>query len=412
MQSLLVWGGRYFFPEGFILMVESPFPTRSFSHMKVSRPLARILGVIAVGLLTWAPVSSINAQQLPGVDETELRTWAERGDADAQFELGLRLITGEGVKKNLADGVKFIEKAAKQKHLRAQHVMGTIYEDGVGTKKDFAKAAEWYRISAELGFKLSQHSLAVMYEEGRGVKKDVKLAADWFKKAAEQGNPPSQTAYASKLERGDGVEKSTAKAALWYLKAAQQDFVPAMTRLANLYYTGQGVPVDYRRAGAWYHRAARSEDPWASNNLAWFLATCPEEDLHNGETAVLLARRALKLVAEVVQSDEQPYEMIDTMAAALARNGEYKEAELWQKRALAMVEDDKDLPTEERTKLKDEFQTRLKLYQKMTPYAEPEIKGENEAEPLPQDTILQDEGQPEGAPRKKSAPKSGRGTVV
>ena len=48
------------------------------------------------------------------VDEEELRNWAERGDADAQFELGLRLITGEGVAKNLAEGVKSIEKAAKQ----------------------------------------------------------------------------------------------------------------------------------------------------------------------------------------------------------------------------------------------------------------------------------------------------------
>lgn len=361
-------------------------------------------------LVLLASVLPLSAQQQ--VNEKDLRSWADRGDADAQFELGLRLITGEGMKKSLEEGVKFVEKAAKQKHLRAQHIMGTLYEDGVGVKKDFARAAEWYRISADLGFALSQHSIAAMYEEGRGVKKDSAKAAEWFKKAAEQGNPPSQTAYASKLERGDGVPKSTAKAALWYLKAAQQDFVPAMTRLANLYYTGQGVPVDYRRAGAWYHRAARSEDPWASNNLAWFLATCPEENLHNGETAVLLARRALKLVAEVAQSDEQPYEMIDTMAAALARNGEYKEAELWQKRSLSLLGEDKDLPEEDRKKLDDEFSTRLKLYQKATPYVEPGPKGEDDAEPLPQDTILQDEDMPESRPRKKTTPKGGRGTVV
>lgn len=351
------------------------------------------------------------AQQTQRIDEKDLRDWADRGDADAQFELGLRMLTGEGLKKNLEEGVKSVEKAAKQKHLRAQHVLGTLYEDGVGVKKDLAKAAEWYRSSAELGFALSQHSLAAMYEEGKGVKKDVVKAAEWFKKAADQGNPPSQTAYASKLERGDGIDKSSAKAALWYLKAAQQDFVPAMTRLANLYYTGQGLPVDYRRAGAWYRRAARSEDPWASNNLAWFLATCPEDNLHNGESAVLLARRALKLVAEVVQSDEQPYEMIDTMAAALARNGEFKEAELWQKRCIALLKDDKDLPDEDRKKLQEEFDTRLKLYQKATPFAEPDPKGEEGAEPLPQDTILQDEGLPETKP-KKNTPKGGRGTVV
>ncbi len=378
--------------------------------MKDFRPLVCAFGFVAAGLFSCH--SQVHAQQSPRVDETELRGWADRGDSDAQFELGLRLITGEGVTKSVEEGVKFIEKAAKQKHLRAQHVMGTLYEDGVGVKKDLAKAAEWYRSSADLGFALSQHSLAIMYEDGKGVKKEPEKAAEWFKKAAEQGNPPSQTAYASKLERGDGVAKSTAKAALWYLKAAQQDFVPAMTRLANLYYTGQGVPVDYRRAGAWYHRAARSEDPWASNNLAWFLSTCPEEDLHNGETAVLLARRALKLVAEVVQSDEQPYEMVDTMAAALARNGEFKEAELWQKRSLLMLGEDKDLPDEERKKLNDEFTTRLKLYQKATPYVEPDPKADEQAEPLPQDDILQDDGEPEGRPRKKSPSKSGRGTVV
>ncbi len=356
--------------------------------------------------------SILRAQQSPRVNEKELQSWADRGDADAQFELGLRMITGEGMKKNLAAGVKSVEKAAKQKHLRAQHVLGTLYEDGVGVKKDLAKAAEWYRISAELGFALSQHNLAALYEEGKGVKKDPGKAAEWFKKAADQGNPPSQTAYASKLERGDGVPSSSAKAALWYLKAAQQDFVPAMTRLANLYYLGLGVPVDYRRAGAWYQRAARSEDPWASNNLAWFLATCPEENLHNGENAVLLARRALKLVAEVVQSDEQPYEIIDTMAAALARNGEFKEAELWQKRCVTLLNEDKDLPEEERKKLQDEFSTRLKLYQQATPFAEPEPKAEDGTEPLPQDTILQDEGVPETKPKKKSAPKSSRSTVV
>lgn len=371
-----------------------------------------ITGILAAILFSSA---TLHAQQAPRIDEKDLHAWADRGDADAQFELGLRMITGEGVKKNLEEGVAFVGKAAKQKHLRAQHVLGTLYEDGVGVKQDLAKAAEWYRTSAELGFALSQHSLAALYEEGKGVQKDTAKAAEWFKKAADQGNAASQTAYASKLERGDGIAKSSAKAALWYLKAAQQDFVPAMTRLANLYYTGQGVPVDYRRAGAWYRRAARSEDPWASNNLAWFLATCPEDNMHNGENAVLLARRALKLLAEVVQSDEQPYAMIDTMAAALARNGEYKEAELWQKRCIILFKEDKDkekdLPAEERQKLQEEFDSRLKLYQKATPFAEPDPKGEEGAEPLPQDTILQDEGLPESKPRKNT-PKGGRGTVV
>lgn len=113
------------------------------------KPLLFLIACAISAAFMLAGVSQ--AQQ---VNEKDLKEWADRGDSDAQFELGLRMITGEGVKKNLAEGVAFIEKAAKQKHLRAQHIMGTLYEDGVGVKKDLAKAAEWYRISADLGFAL------------------------------------------------------------------------------------------------------------------------------------------------------------------------------------------------------------------------------------------------------------------
>lgn len=366
--------------------------------------------LLAVALLCGFTVLNPVAQA-QSVDERELRNWADRGDVDAQFELGVRYITGEGLKKDPKAGATWIEKAAKQQHLRAQHVMGTLYEDGVGVEKNLAKAHEWFRSAAEQGFALSQHSLAILYEEGMGVSQDKAKAAEWFRKAAEQGNPQSQTAYASKLEQGEGVGKSSAKAALWYLKAAQQNFVPAMTRIANLYYTGQGVPVDYRRAGAWYQLAATSEDPWSSNNLAWFLATCPDETMHDGDEAVIFAKRALKLVMDVMQLEEQPYEMVDTMAAALARNGEFKEAELWQKRSLALLAEDKKVTPEDRKKLEVEFQTRLELYQKQTPYVEPTPEGESGTEPLPQDTILKDKGIPDPAP-KKAPKKSNRGSVV
>ncbi|MDZ4287012.1 MAG: tetratricopeptide repeat protein [Prosthecobacter sp.] len=349
-------------------------------------------------------------QQQPRAKEGDLRSWAERGDADAQFELGLRMLTGEGMKKDEKEGVVWMQKAADQKHLRAQFVMGSLNEDGVGMPKNQSKAFDWYRKSAENGFAAAQHEVAMAYDLGRGVKADPAKGTDWLQKAADQNHPPSLTALAAKLERGVGVDKSVAKAALFYLRAAQQDFVPAMNRLAGLYYSGRGVPVDYRRAGAWYQRAARSDDPWSANNLAWFLATCPDETLHNGEQAVQFSSRALRLMDEA--GEEQRYEMLDTKAAALARNGEFLEAVLWQKRAISLLPADKELKEEERKDLETEFQTRLKLYQKQSPYVESESKPDGEAAPLPQDTILQEEGIPgEDSPSKKKKPKS-KGTVV
>jgi len=355
-------------------------------------------------------VISATAQVPPRIKPDDLTAWAERGDADAQFELGLRMLTGEGVNKDEKAGVDWMEKAANQKHLRAQFVLGSLYEDGVGVKKNEAKAVEWYRKSAENGFPAAQHAVAMAYDLGRGIKQDPVEAAVWLQKAADQNHAPSQTALAAKLERGVGVSKNVSKAALFYLRAAQQDFVPAMGRIANLYYTGSGVPVDYRRAGAWYQRAAKSDDPWAANNLAWFLATCPDESLQNGEQAVLFAARALRIMDEA--GEEQRYEMIDTKAACLARNGEYLEAVLWQKKALALLPEDKEIEAEERKSLETEFQARLQLYQKQSPYSEPEAKSETEAAPLPQDTILQDEGIPGGDTKPKKKKSGSKGTVV
>lgn len=363
---------------------------------------------VTVALMGLAVQAQEFGQQT--INDKELRAWADKGDADSQFELGLRLLTGEGLKKNEAEGVQWMEKAASQKHLRAQFVMGSLYEDGVGVKKNETKAFEWYRKSAESGFAAGQHAVAMAYDLGRGVKQDSDKATEWLEKAAEQNHAPSQTALAAKYERGVGADKNPSKAALFYLRAAQQDFVPAMSRLANLYYTGNGVPVDYRRAGAWYQRAARSEDPWASNNLAWFLATCPDESLHNGEQAVQLATRALRIMDEA--GEEQRYEMIDTKAACLARNGEYLEAVLWQKKAMALLTADKEISPEERKNLETEFQTRLKLYQKQTPFNEADPKSDVEAAPLPQDTILQDEGIPGSAPKSRGNKGKGKGTVV
>ncbi len=370
----------------------------------MTRPLLTCLAILL--LIT----QSTTLAQAPRYSGSDLQSWAQRGDADAQFELGLRLLTGEEMKKDEKAGLEWMEKAANQKHLRAQFVMGSLYEDGAGVKKDENKAVEWYRKSAENGFAPAQFALAMAYDLGRGIKQDPVIATEWLEKAAEQNHAQSQTALAAKMERGVGTSKNPAKAALLYLRAAQQDHVQAMGRLANLYYTGVGVPLDFRRAGAWYQRAAKSDDPWAANNLAWFLATCPEESLQNGELAVQFASRALRIMDE--SGEDQRYEMIDTKAACLARNGEFLEAILWQKRSLALLKEDKEITEEERQSLETEFTTRLKLYQQESPYSDKETEAESEAAPLPQDTILQDEGIPgsNNKPRKKK--NGSKGTVV
>lgn len=328
-----------------------------------------------------------------GIEQGEqlgLRKLAEDGDAEAQFQLGLRLISGQGVDKAVpVEGASWIMKAAQQDHEKAMHVLASLYEDGLGVQKNQAKFIEWEQKAADKGLPDAQFGLAMAYDIGKGVEKDASLGAEWAIKAAEQDFAPAQAYYGAKLSRGEGVPKNPAKAAVWFLKAAQQNNGFAQRQLAYLYYTGNGVPQDYKRCEAWYRRAAQNEeDPWASNDLAWFLSTCPDKEFHNGREAVVVAKRAIRLIQD--NTGEQRHEMVDTMAAALARNGQFTEATLWQKRCISLLKEDKDLPDDERAKLAKEFEGRLKLYQDQKPYSDEATTPESKGDPLPNDNVLED----------------------
>jgi len=69
---------------------------------------------------------------------------------------------------------------------------------------------------------------------------------------------------------------------------------------------------------------------WAQNNLAWTLATCPDDSVRNGDRAVVLASR---LNAKAPHS--VPY--VGTLAAAYAEVGQYEDAIRVQQEALALL---------------------------------------------------------------------------
>ncbi|HSJ01896.1 MAG TPA: tetratricopeptide repeat protein, partial [Verrucomicrobium sp.] len=336
-------------------------------------------------------------------DAAALKQLAERGNADAQFELGIRYLGGEGLDKDEQKAVEWLTRAADQEKLEAMNALGTMNEEGVGFPKDEKKAFEWYEKAAKYGFPLAQQNLSQCYEMGKGVEKNQAEANKWLERAAHQDFAPSQAMYAFKLERGLGLDKNTRSAAEWYLKAAQNGLIRAMTHLAYLYYTGTGVPLDYRRAEAWYRRAARSDDPWARNDLAWFLAVCPDQSFHDGDAAVEVARSAVDKLSG------KQYEMIDTLAAALARTGKFGEAVQLQMKAIVMFDDDKEktkeVSAEEHDKLEKELSDRLQNYKKQSPFTEKDPSPESGVKPLIEDRILQEEGVPRRKP--KPAPRKG-----
>lgn len=114
---------------------------------------------------------------------------AEKGDARAQFNIGYMYANGWGVKRNLAEAIKWYRKAAEQGLEIAQHYLGLAYFNGDGVERDDAEAARWFKRAAEQGFSRSQYMLGRMYLSGKGVPQDVVQGYTWVVLAGQRGTP-------------------------------------------------------------------------------------------------------------------------------------------------------------------------------------------------------------------------------
>jgi len=85
---------------------------------------------------------------------------AVRGQATAQFNLGVLYQNGLGVSKNLKEAFTWYLKAAEQGDAEAQNSVGAMYGDGRGVPKDSAQSLKWYRIAAKNGNTRAKENLA------------------------------------------------------------------------------------------------------------------------------------------------------------------------------------------------------------------------------------------------------------
>lgn len=113
---------------------------------------------------------------------------AESGDSVAQFELGLRYLSGTGLVQDEFQAASWFRKAAEQDNMNAQYNLGVMHLNGVGMIADLQEAVRWFRRAAENGDPPSQFTLAVLYANGRGVNRDLMLAHMWFSLAAAGGD--------------------------------------------------------------------------------------------------------------------------------------------------------------------------------------------------------------------------------
>jgi len=237
-----------------------------------------------------------------------LRSRAEAGDAEAQYQLALRFDQGQGVPQNFAAARPWLLRAAEQGQAAAQNLLGLYHVrrlTGDRAETDQAQALHWLRQAAQSGvpdylFNLARAldtpvagapdpaaaaalyqraaeaghveaavSLGVLYQEGIGVAQDYAAARALYERAGATGHPRALNNLGLLYVRGDGVPQDYAAAADLFEQAAQSGLAEAVRNLGVLYENGFGVAQDDARAAALYRQAAGLVRPDSAAALSY-----------------------------------------------------------------------------------------------------------------------------------------------
>ena len=95
----------------------------------------------------------------------ELRPLAEQGHADAQFNMGVMHVDGEGVPRDCAEGARWMRLAAEQGNALAQFALGALYCGGNGVSQDDVTARLWFNIGSANGSKWAEYGVLANTEE-------------------------------------------------------------------------------------------------------------------------------------------------------------------------------------------------------------------------------------------------------
>jgi len=249
----------------------------------------RVLASAALALFVAAPAL---ADVKAGVDAwqrgdfaaaaKEWRPLAEKGDADAQFNLGQAYRLGRGVPANLGLAQSWFQKAAAQGHEQAQGNLGLIlYEAG---KRQ--EAMPWIRKAADRADPRAQYVLGVELTNGDLIGRDWPRAYALMTRAAAKGLPaaarslgemekfipPAQRqkgiALAQAMERGAPATTPLSLAASTPKPAAPVKAPPAAVKAAPK--PAPIVPVAASPGGGWrvqlgaYGSPAAAQAQWSA----------------------------------------------------------------------------------------------------------------------------------------------------
>ena len=184
-----------------------------------------------------------------------LRKAAEQGQPDAQLQLGIAYLTGDGLPdRDVAQGREWLGRAADNGQVDAARFLGLILLRGMDVVPDPERGRALLAQAAEAGDVEATWWLACYIAGQRSADPGHEAARPLLERAAAAGHVRAMTHLAYLLDgiQGPGmpVHPDTIAAGHWLLKAAQAGDGGALLALAEWCAAGRGLPRDPGRGRA------------------------------------------------------------------------------------------------------------------------------------------------------------------
>jgi hypothetical protein len=210
-------------------------------------------------------------------------------DAEKQYLLANRYLTGKNLFKDTGRAAYWFEQAARQKHVQAQYQLGEMYKHGKGVTASLAKAKFWLSSAASAGMveaEISLHDLdgIPLAQQSNVVKTNVSISnieQDAMITSLENGNRqkdsaipaasnlpdpdqsnmsdnelPTTTGMISMMGKGITTTNGVDDEIKNLIEAAHNNDPDAQLKLADMYHKGRGVDRDLDAAVQWYKKSA------------------------------------------------------------------------------------------------------------------------------------------------------------
>lgn len=175
---------------------------------------------IGAGFIAWHLHDMRATERRFSEQVKQYQAGTDRGNADAEYELGRMYLWGRGVPQDYAQANYWFQKAADHGLAKAKYAIGDLYYYGDGVSQNYSEAIVWYRKAADHGDATAEHALGLMSYYGHGVPQSYTEAMVWYRKAADQGYAKSEYDIGGMYWYGEGVSRDRDEANRWYRRAA------------------------------------------------------------------------------------------------------------------------------------------------------------------------------------------------